>query len=483
MSAEGTTNTGSGRDEISDGVDEGPENEVESEDETESDDEDDPESDSDDETDSDDDADSDSDEEVDSHNPNSRSESDSDTDDDYATPPQPQPASTRGVSHEPVDHDLDDVGVDPPPPTGGEEVPSTSTSTSTSTTVNSQEEASSEAVGQDPSDEGASSLSSEETKQDQRPSIADPAVAPSNPPPLTPARRRVIRELSTHNREPANTQQQGELGRTRRLTQHLEGGATSTLAAICRICDDTPVPGSVDVPSATVAAAAVNADQVETPIGSAQSWVEVNKMDLPNLNTPLSEDPLPLGFIKNVEAEPQNFEDVEKSRHKGLWMEAMDREVRGLVANKTFSPVNGAPNRKAVDSKWIFKWKKDQDGNVVKAKARLVARGFSQIQGVDYFDTFAPTPSTSSIRLLVCVAPERDLEPYHFDAEQAFVQNELDTDVYMRMPRHRWREAPRQVRVCTEKSVFSTMQIGYTETFFHLALCRHKRVAVLCEEK
>ena len=65
----------------------------------------------------------------------------------------------------------------------------------------------------------------------------------------------------------------------------------------------------------------------------------------------------------------------------------------------------------------------------------MVARGCSQIQGVDYFDTFAPTPSTSSIRLLVCVALERDLDLYHFDAEQAFVQSELDADVYMRMPR------------------------------------------------
>ena len=116
-------------------------------------------------------------------------------------------------------------------------------------------------------------------------------------------------------------------------------------------------------------------------------------------------------------------------------MEAMDRELRALVANKTFSPVNGAPNRKAVDSKWVYKWKKDQDGNVVNAKARLVARGFSQIQGVDYFDTFAPTPSTSSIRLLACVALERGLDLYYFDAEQAFVQSAFDTDVYMRMPR------------------------------------------------
>ena len=71
---------------------------------------------------------------------------------------------------------------------------------------------------------------------------------------------------------------------------------------------------------------------------------------------------------------------------------------------------------------------------MVKAKARLVAKGFNQQEGVDYFDTFAPTPSTSSIRLVVAVAVENDLNLNHFDAEQAFVQSKLDTDIYLRMP-------------------------------------------------
>ena len=71
---------------------------------------------------------------------------------------------------------------------------------------------------------------------------------------------------------------------------------------------------------------------------------------------------------------------------------------------------------------------------MVKAKARLVAKGFSQQEGVDYFDTFAPTPSTSSIRFVVAVAIENDLNLNHFDAEQPFVQSKLDTDIYLRMP-------------------------------------------------
>ena len=71
----------------------------------------------------------------------------------------------------------------------------------------------------------------------------------------------------------------------------------------------------------------------------------------------------------------------------------------------------------------------------MKAKARLVARGFSQKEGIDYFETFAPTPSAVSIRLIAATSVENDLHLFHLDAEQAFVQSKLDTDVYMRMPR------------------------------------------------
>jgi len=70
----------------------------------------------------------------------------------------------------------------------------------------------------------------------------------------------------------------------------------------------------------------------------------------------------------------------------------------------------------------------------VRAKARLVARGFSQREGVDYLETFSPCPSVSSIRLLTAVACELGLDLCHFDAEQAFVQSKLDEEVYLRMP-------------------------------------------------
>ena len=72
---------------------------------------------------------------------------------------------------------------------------------------------------------------------------------------------------------------------------------------------------------------------------------------------------------------------------------------------------------------------------MVKAKARLVARGFGQREGVDYFETFAPTPASACIRLLASIACELDFDLCHFDAEQAFVQSDLEEDVFMRLPK------------------------------------------------
>ena len=82
----------------------------------------------------------------------------------------------------------------------------------------------------------------------------------------------------------------------------------------------------------------------------------------------------------------------------------------------------------------MYSWKSDEFGVVVRAKARLVARGLGQREGIDFFDTFSPCPSVMSIRLLAALACESDLHLCHFDAEQAFVQSDLDEVVYISLP-------------------------------------------------
>ena len=82
----------------------------------------------------------------------------------------------------------------------------------------------------------------------------------------------------------------------------------------------------------------------------------------------------------------------------------------------------------------MFAWKFNEHSDEVGAKARLVARGFRQREDIDFFETFAPTPAASCFRLLDAIACEVNLDLYHFDAEQAFVQSTLEGNVFMRLP-------------------------------------------------
>ena len=126
--------------------------------------------------------------------------------------------------------------------------------------------------------------------------------------------------------------------------------------------------------------------------------------------------------LSKIEPEPVPSSEAMSSQHRKVWVNAMKAEFKGLQMAGTFSEDTIPPGRKPVLICWIYKWKRDQPGNVVKAKARLVANRFSQVQGQDFFETFAPMPSMSAIRTSAAFACENDLPLFHWDAEQAFVR-------------------------------------------------------------
>ena len=84
----------------------------------------------------------------------------------------------------------------------------------------------------------------------------------------------------------------------------------------------------------------------------------------------------------------------------------MVEEMKGHDETGTFSPMDAPAGSNVVSAKWVFSWKANELGQVVKAKARLVARGFSQSYEIDYDETFAPTPSSSSVKIIAGVANE-----------------------------------------------------------------------------
>ena len=140
--------------------------------------------------------------------------------------------------------------------------------------------------------------------------------------------------------------------------------------------------------------------------------------------------------VGQAESIPQNWADIQTSEFYEEWLNAMKLELDGNIEIGMFSADDVVPKgvNAIITVKWKFSLKTDSDGYITKAKARLVARGFGQQLGVDYFNTFSPTPTVSSIKVALAIALQNDWSLYNFDVKQAFVQAKLDTDIYIKLP-------------------------------------------------
>ena len=87
--------------------------------------------------------------------------------------------------------------------------------------------------------------------------------------------------------------------------------------------------------------------------------------------------------------EPTNYEEVMMSPDSAKWLEAMKSEIGSIYENKVWTLVDLPDDRQAIKNKWIFKRKTDADSSDTIYKARIVAKGFRQVQGVDYDDIFS----------------------------------------------------------------------------------------------
>ena len=111
------------------------------------------------------------------------------------------------------------------------------------------------------------------------------------------------------------------------------------------------------------------------------------------------------------------------------WREAWVSEVDSLARNDTWRLEELPPGRKAIGCRWLFKRKEDG-----RYTARLVAKGYSQQEGVDFTDTFAPVAKFNSLRTLLALVCENDWELKGMDVKTAFLNSEVAEEVYMDIP-------------------------------------------------
>ena len=106
--------------------------------------------------------------------------------------------------------------------------------------------------------------------------------------------------------------------------------------------------------------------------------------------------------------EPQSLAEAKRGRDWPFWEKAIFKELKTLGEAGTLELVDLPAGANLVGSKWVFRVKKDASRHVIHFKVCLVAQGFSQVPGVDYFDTFAPVAKLASIRTVLVMAAKLD---------------------------------------------------------------------------
>lgn len=127
------------------------------------------------------------------------------------------------------------------------------------------------------------------------------------------------------------------------------------------------------------------------------------------------------------------YEEATNGTEKEMWKQAMNEELRAFEENEAWDIVDAKEADRVVQCKWVFKKKYESDDKV-RYRARLVAKGFTQREGVDYKETYSPVLRYSTLRLLFALSVKLNFNITHLDVTTAFLNGFLDENVYMQLP-------------------------------------------------
>ncbi|GJR46150.1 putative ribonuclease H-like domain-containing protein [Tanacetum coccineum] len=126
---------------------------------------------------------------------------------------------------------------------------------------------------------------------------------------------------------------------------------------------------------------------------------------------------------------------VAQALNDPAWVEAMQEEMQQFINQKVWQLVPLPDGKIAIGTKWILKNKRDARGIVVRNKARLVAQGHRQEEGIDYDEVFAPVARIEAIRLFLAFASYMGFMVYQMDVKSAFLYGEIEEEVYVTQPK------------------------------------------------
>ncbi|GJV16741.1 putative ribonuclease H-like domain-containing protein [Tanacetum coccineum] len=154
------------------------------------------------------------------------------------------------------------------------------------------------------------------------------------------------------------------------------------------------------------------------------------------------------------------------------WIEAMQEELLQFQLQKVWTLVDLPNGKRAIGTKWVFRNKKDERGIIVRNKARLVAQSYTQEEGIDYDEVFAPVAWIEAIRLFLAYASFMGFIVYQMDVKSAFLYSTIEEEVYVCQPPGF--EDPQFPDKVYKKFKFATVKITSTPMEPNKALVKDK---------
>jgi hypothetical protein len=116
------------------------------------------------------------------------------------------------------------------------------------------------------------------------------------------------------------------------------------------------------------------------------------------------------------------------------WIISMQEELNNFTRNEVWELVERPKNHNVIGTKWVYRNKENEDGIVVKNKSILVAQGYTQVEGLDFDETFAPVARLEAIRILLAYACSRNIKLYQIDVKSSFLNRKISELVFVEQP-------------------------------------------------
>jgi hypothetical protein len=218
----------------------------------------------------------------------------------------------------------------------------------------------------------------------------------------------------------------------------------------------------------TQSANAVFPDYQQLPVSPFDTIIQQNAITLRNLH--LGQEPtneiaaaqdlaVQLLPVRSDIAIPNHINHVLAGSQCNEWRQAAEAKLQQLEKLGVWSAVDPVKGQKVIGAQWVFALKRDTSGNITRFKARYVARGFNQRPGQDCGDTYAPTASLATLRLLLSISVQQGFITHSFDVSSAYLYSPIDEEVYVKPPSELCPELKGKV-LRLHKALYGTKQAG-----------------------